>query len=35
MLYWRNMKIKILVALVIIGVIGFVIFIIVQKVRGK
>lgn len=35
MLYWRNMKIKILVALVVVGLLGFIIFIIVQKVRGK
>ena len=29
------MKIKILVALVVLGLLGFVIFIIIQKVRGK
>jgi preprotein translocase subunit Sss1 len=35
MMYWRAMKIKILVGLVVVGLIGFIILIIVQKVKGK
>jgi preprotein translocase subunit Sss1 len=34
-MYWRAMKIKILVGLVVVGLIGFIIFIVIQKVRGK
>jgi formate hydrogenlyase subunit 3/multisubunit Na+/H+ antiporter MnhD subunit len=33
MLYWRNMKIKILIALCALGLIGFVVLIIVQSTR--
>lgn len=31
MLYWRNMKIKIIVGLCILGILGFVILVIVQQ----
>lgn len=34
MLYWRNVKLKIIIALCVIGLVGFVVLIIVQTVRG-
>lgn len=35
MLYWRNMKIKILIGLCVVGLIGFVVLIIVQTTNKK
>lgn len=35
MLYWRNMKIKILIGLCVLGLIGFVVLIIVQTTKNK
>ena len=34
MLYWRNMKLKILVGLCILGIVGFVALVIVQMTNG-
>jgi preprotein translocase subunit Sss1 len=34
MLYWRNCKIKVIVALCIVGLLGFIILIIVQKAKS-
>jgi preprotein translocase subunit Sss1 len=35
MMYWRNMKIKIIVGLMVLGLIGFVILIIVKTSQNK
>lgn len=35
MLYWRNMKIKILIGFCIVGLVGFVVLIIVQTAQNR
>lgn len=35
LLYWRNCKIKVIVALCIIGLLGFIILIIVQRTKSN
>jgi preprotein translocase subunit Sss1 len=35
MLYWRNMKIKILIGLCVLGLVGFVVLIIVQTAKKQ